>query len=333
MPRPSRVARLLTSLVFGIGACSIQACRTSQDQASEAESLALAPITLSIASTIIENLLEYGLEKQWDQLYDRYLNGQKQLGDVSDQEALRDAKNINAPLPEDFQRQVKIKLNALQDILAHDYVRGSPDSAALLASMVEKVNDIRSALETYADPAVNPQYLGTAVATYQSYLLVAALSVAIHQERLGLAHETSGIKPEVLSSLRRSGSVAARAYAAYINKLHGEVFDSFARRSLLTYTYQHEAKSSDFDFAKGVRYQACVKSEKGTLICGAASTSICANELELPCVDRAQSEARSALAAAGLDQALLDGLRRKAFAIDLPAFAQRLVQKAGSTGT
>jgi hypothetical protein len=316
------VTRLLALLML------LTSCRTPNAEDSTTKSLAVVPVTLVIAETIVQELVKLSLKAQWDKIQERHLRSQHRIGDVSDADLQDTAEKISMQADPEFQRQLKVKLNSLQDTLGRDYVAGSPDSIQLLALMIDKANDIRNSIEIDTRGDLTKQGLTNALASYQSYLLVSSLGLAILMERARAAEASGTVGADVVQRLKRSVWTAAEENARHIQRLNGPIFEAYAKAHLFQYEMQSKPGVVDFGFEGSVRYAYCVADQAGSEHCGAPSRTVCASEFEQACVTKAQDEAKAALTAAGHELRLLDAARQKFFAIDLAAFAESMLSKA-----
>lgn len=306
----------------------VTSCRTPSAEDSTTKSLTVVPITLTIAETIVQELVKVSLKPQWDKIQERYLRSRERIGDISDADLQDTAEKISMQADPEFQRQLKVKLNSLQDTLGRDYVAGSPDSTQLLALMIDKANDIRNSIEVDTRGALTKQALTNALASYQSYLLVSSLSLAILMERARAAEASGTVGADVVQRLERSVWTAAEENARHIQRLNGPLFEAYAKAYILRYEMQSKPGVVDFGFESSVSYVYCVADSAGSEHCGAPSRTVCATELEHACVTKAHDEAKAALTAAGHEQRLLDAARQRFFAIELDAFAERMLSKA-----
>jgi len=303
-------------------------CKSAAQQDSEAKSITLIPITLAIAEQVLSTFVDFGLNLQWEAIHEKYLSRGDHLGDLNEREVASNGKLIFSPLAKEFPRQLKIKLNSLQDTLSRDYVPGSPDSSNLIAIMIDKANDIRNALEEYTNQDSGPEYLATALASYQTYALTSSLSIAILWERVRAAETTPGLGKDVVGKLKASVLSNAQQYAAYLKNLNGPLFERYAQKSLLTYRFKSIAGKVDFGFESGVAYMACVTDRLAQEKCGPRSNTSCDTELNAACVTKAQHEAQRNLLEAGYEKQMIEAARRGFFAIDIDMFTDRMVSRA-----
>jgi hypothetical protein len=313
--------------VFGVIAAGILffgGCKTTDTSDSQAKALAILPVTLTIAGTIIENLVSYNLELQWDRIYDKFLGSNHTLGDANEAEIDDNAKLLSSALSKDFQRSLKIKLNSLQDTMSRDYVAGSPDSSNILALMLDKTNDLRNALQENADLDPDSGDIGNALASYRSYLLVSSLNLMVLKERVTLAQSTPKVTKEAIAKLKGSVVIAARENGAYIRKINGPLFERYARKNLFSYQMKSLAAMIDFGFESSASYAFCLTDKAGLQKCGQQSQTVCKTELDAACVTKAQFEARDNFQRSGYEAQAIGVAREKFFIIDLDKFVDRM---------
>ena len=303
-------------------------CKSAAQQDSEAKSIMLIPISLAIAEQVLSTFIDFNLNLQWEAIHEKFFSRGDNLGDLNEGEVTGNAKRIFSPLAKEFPRQLKIKLNSLQDTLSRDYVPGSPDSSNLIAIMIDKANDIRNSLEEYTNEDSSPEYLAAALASYQTYALISSLSIAILWERARAAETTPGLGKDVVGQLKASVSRNAQQYAAYLKKLYGPLFERYAKKSLLTYRFKSIPGKVDFGFESGVTYMACVSAKLAQEKCGPRSSTACDTELNAACVTKAQHEAQQNLLEAAYEKQMIGAARKDFFAIDLDMFADRMLSKA-----
>ena len=308
----------------------VKSCKTPHHEHSEVTSATAMSVTIAIAESLLGTFFKVSLHTQMATVYESVLKYGQHIGDVNDAEMVANATAINSPVTKDFQLPLKIKLNSLQDTISRDYVAGSPDSNNLLALMIDKANDIRNSIEEHGKPDFGPNYAADALASYQSYLLISSLSLSILQERVRSAKASGTLSPEVITKLRDSVLNAAKENARYIKKIYGPLFETYARKNMLTYTMNSAPTSIDFGFESGVSYTYCVQGTSGPGLCGARSPTSCATEINANCVKKAQDEAKANLAEAGHEQKLIASARKILFAVDLDEFADKMQARAGA---
>lgn len=314
---------VIGSAIIGL---ALSGCRTTKEPPSQPQSLAALPLTIAIAESILGELMQIGLEFQWNRIEAQLHKADNQLGETSSHEFADTATKLATQVDPKLRDDLRIKLNSLQDTLSRDYVAGSPDANQLMAIMIDKANDIRNALESQASRADDPNH-ANALASYSSYLLISSLSAAILTERARVAESSSAIDVSVKAKLWSAVADLGRECERHVRRLNGPIFSDYAKAKILRYEFQSVAGKVDFGFESDIRLQHCVSEPSGPWICGKPSSTVCKTELEAECVMKARAEAAANLANSGEVTAMTERARQRFFAVSLDRFADNLRAK------
>ena len=313
------------TLWFCTTACLLSSgCRNQNEDASQGSSAA----AMMLASTVIEWLLDKALEipvqRRIEEVFDSFEKDDQELGNVEANFSKALSTKLKLALDSNFQREIEIKLNALQSSIRHDYVPGLAESTVQLALMGEKSNEILSALESYAANDQDVNRLGMALANYHTYILATSIKLYVQSERLRIATTSLGKEATPVAQLTKAIQVMAKNSLDHTRKLETSLSEKYAKNRLMTYEYEQQAEQESFGYKQNVRYSYCVKSSSQKRICGPQSTLTCANEIALECITAARKEAREAFETKKIDQPLLDAFRQEIFEDNLKSPAERL---------
>jgi hypothetical protein len=289
-------------------------------------------ITASVVQWLLEKALDVSVERKIDEVLETLSEDPDTLGDAESSFSKGLAAKLDLTLDQAFERDVKIKLRALQSSLTQDYIPGLGESATQLALMNEKANDIRSAIDLYAEDKANTRHLGIALAHHRTYILASAIKMFVQSERLRMARASIGERATPVLDLKKSIHTLAKQTSSNLKKLETDVLSTYAKSRLLSYEYKVIEERETFGFKQGLTYSYCIKSKTLPEKCGAPSKQICPNELNLECITKAKKEAYSSFVNAGVEKPFMDALRKDILDQSWDDVGKRLEQIALQSG-
>lgn len=295
---------LITNLSITTG------CRRETPSDSTIQSGTLLMVTTSVIQWLLEKALDVSVERKIDEVLETLSEDPDTLGDAESRFSKGLAAKLDVTLDQAFERDIKIKLRALQTSLTQDYIPGLGESATELALMNEKANDIRSAIDIYAEDKANIRHLGMALAHHRTYILASAIKLFVQSERLRMARASLGEKATPVLDLKKSIHTIATQTSEKLTKLETDVLYTYAKARLLSYDYKVIEERETFGFKQGLTYSYCIKSKNLSEKCGAPSKQICPNELSSDCITKAKKEAYNSFVKAEVEKPFMDAIRK-----------------------
>lgn len=285
-------------------------CRRETPSESTTQSGTVLMVTASVVQWLLEKALDVSVERKIDEVLETLSEDPDTLGDAESSFSKGLAAKLDVTLDQAFERDVKIKLRALQTSLTQDYIPGLGESTIQLALMNEKANDIRSAIDIYAEDKTNIRHLGLALAHHRTYILASAIKMFVQSERLRMARASLGEKATPVLDLKKSIQTLANQTSEKLKKLETEVLSTYAKGRLLSYEYKVIEERETFGFKQGLTYSYCIRSKTLPEKCGAPSQQMCPNELSFECITKAKKEAYSNFVKGEVEKPFMDAIRK-----------------------
>jgi hypothetical protein len=267
-------------------------------------------VTASVIQWLLEKALDVSVERKIDEVLETLTEDPNSLGDAESNFSKGLASKLDVTLDQAFERDIKIKLRALQASLTQDYIPGLGESTTQLALMNEKANDIRSAIETFAEDKDDIRHLGLALAHHRTYILASAIKMFAQSERLRIAEASLGKRASPVLDLKKSIQTLAKQTSQKLEKLETDVLSTYAKGRLLSYEYKVTEERETFGFKQGLTYSYCIKSKTMTEQCGAPSKQTCPNELNVDCITKAKKDAYDSFVTAKVEKPFMDKIRK-----------------------
>jgi hypothetical protein len=254
--------------------------------------------------------MQVSVERKFDEILDSLDDEPDALSEAESKFSRGVAAKLDVALDQSLERDIRIKLAALETALTQDYIPGLGESTTQLTLMNEKANDIRSAIEVFSQDPGDIRRLGITLSHHRTYMLASAIKLYVQAERLRLAKASLGDKAAPVVDLKKSIQTLAKHTKDFLTHIETSILPTYAKARLLSHDYKVYDQREEFGFKQGLTYAYCVKSKAMAQRCGAPSKQICPNELSADCIAKAKKESIDAFTNAEVEKPFMDALRK-----------------------